>query len=90
MWEGPGAGWELKGLTSAHQPPASCLLMTKLREEDVETPPVPAEPPTRAPLLLLPKRRHAPFQSFLKGLGINLGATGCQDLTGSCPHPPTA
>ena len=90
VWEGRGAGWELRGLTSAHQPPASCLLMTKLREEDVETPPAPAEPPTRAPLLLLPKRRHAPLQSFLKGPSINLGASRRQDLTRSCPHPPTA
>lgn len=48
--------------------------MTELREEDVETPPAPAEPPTRAPLLLLPNERHAPLQTILKGAAINLGA----------------
>lgn len=60
-----GAGPELKGFTSAHQPPASCLFLTALREEDEETPSAPAEPPTRAPLLLQPKRdtpHSKPFQ----------------------------
>lgn len=38
MWEAPESKQELKGFTSAHQPPASCFLMTERREEGVETP----------------------------------------------------